>query len=183
MTKNNDRKNSAWRTEWLPRHMVFLCYMKCVMPRAPQDATLHDTTSHDVTPPSRSKGVAGGGLQDRTPTGYDRLLSNKPIYVHGCIYREPQQVIHMTPKSNTQTVRGGQTTGTHLGRDGQEVRPVRRRSSEILGGLHGGDVGVDEYHFDALLLQRLDGLLTIMINRSCVEKDVNCTTRTETYIQ
>lgn len=32
------------------------------------------------------------------------------------------------------------------------------RALVVRVGLHGGDVGVHEYHFDALLLQRLDRL-------------------------
>lgn len=33
----------------------------------------------------------------------------------------------------------------------------------MLRGLHGGNIGVDEDHFDALLLESLDGLGTTVI--------------------
>ena len=41
-----------------------------------------------------------------------------------------------------------------VGVDGDEVDAV----GEVLAGLHGGDVGVDQHHPDALLLERLDRL-------------------------
>mmetsp|Transcript_13563 Transcript_13563/g.24040 ORF Transcript_13563/g.24040 Transcript_13563/m.24040 type:complete len:838 (+) Transcript_13563:2027-4540(+) len=45
-----------------------------------------------------------------------------------------------------------------VGLHGQEVDLVRAGAAQVVRRLHGGDVGVDHHHADALLLQGLDGL-------------------------
>ena len=58
----------------------------------------------------------------------------------------------------------------HLGPDGEEVHPVGARRDLVLlrARLDGGDVGVDEYHLDALLLEGLDALTSGVIELACL---------------